>query len=188
MSGDNYRWARTALQLAGFEKDSDGNYVTALTDVDRARRALTTLGETARACQTKVTATDRRYIGDFARDLSEHLPGQWSVRVENYSLQVWQGDLAACLWDAGPLLHTLEKYRVPVAAILRSENGIELAVVQTPATTSTTSARSSRRTSIWMRQSRRPPASPCSQRPSPPPARSAPPCWPTTTGPSSKCS
>ncbi|MEU5148803.1 hypothetical protein AB0G42_16635 [Streptomyces yangpuensis] len=54
------------------------------------------------------------------------------MRVENYVLQVWQGDLVACLWTTGPLLHTLEKYRVPVAAILRSENGIELAVVQTP--------------------------------------------------------
>ncbi|MFD6912346.1 hypothetical protein [Streptomyces virginiae] len=54
------------------------------------------------------------------------------MRVENYALQVWQGDLVACLWTTGPLRHTLEKYRVPVAAILRSESGIELAVVQAP--------------------------------------------------------
>lgn len=94
VSGDSYRWARTALQLAGFEKDSDGNYVTPLTDPDRARRALTALAETARACQATVTTTDRRYIGDFAQDLSEHLPGRWSVQVENYSMAVWQQDLA----------------------------------------------------------------------------------------------
>ncbi|MFF0551109.1 hypothetical protein ACFYUL_19330 [Streptomyces sp. NPDC004311] len=73
--------------------------------------------------------------------MAEHLPGQWSVKVENYSLPVWQEDLAACLWDTsprpssefyGPLLHTVEKYRVPWAAVLRSDTGAELAVVQAP--------------------------------------------------------
>ncbi|MFF3088685.1 hypothetical protein ACFVRB_27100 [Streptomyces nojiriensis] len=47
-------------------------------------------------------------------------------------MAVWQEDLAACLWGTGPLLHTLEMYRVPSAAILRSESGIELAVVHAP--------------------------------------------------------
>lgn len=74
--------------------------------------------------------------------MAEHLPGRWSVKVENYSLPVWQEDLAACLWDTspppgatqpyGPLLHTVEKYRVSRAAVLRSETGTELAVVQAP--------------------------------------------------------
>ncbi|MFJ6934658.1 hypothetical protein ACIQV2_15785 [Streptomyces globosus] len=73
--------------------------------------------------------------------MAQHLPGQWSVKVENYSLPVWQEDLAACLWDTspgpgsefyGPLLHTMEKYRVPWAVVLRSDTGTELAVVQAP--------------------------------------------------------
>ncbi|MCF3178705.1 hypothetical protein IPZ70_01895 [Streptomyces polychromogenes] len=73
--------------------------------------------------------------------MAEHLPGRWSVKVENYSLAEWQQDLTACAWDTGPrpgsdsygpLLHTLEKYRVPWAAVLRSDTGTELAVVQAP--------------------------------------------------------
>lgn len=73
--------------------------------------------------------------------MAKHLPGQWTVKVENYSLPVWQEDLAACIWDTspgqgsklyGPLLHTVEKRRVPWAAVLRSDTGVELAVVQAP--------------------------------------------------------
>ncbi|MEU4949907.1 hypothetical protein [Streptomyces lavendulae] len=73
--------------------------------------------------------------------MAEHLPGQWTVKVENYSLPLWQEDLAACVWDTspqpgaefyGPLLHTVNKRRVPWAAVLRSDTGVELAVVQAP--------------------------------------------------------
>ncbi|MCY0933825.1 hypothetical protein [Streptomyces sp. H34-S4] len=132
VSGDNYRWARTALQLAGFEKDNDGNYVMPLLDTGRARQALAALGETSPACQSTVTTTDQRYIGDFAHDVSEHLPGQWTVRVENYSLPVWQGDLVGCLWATGPVLSDLQHLPVTAAAILQSETGAELAIAYNP--------------------------------------------------------
>ncbi|MFJ5546698.1 hypothetical protein [Streptomyces sp. NPDC093225] len=52
------------------------------------------------------------------------------MRIENYSMEVWQGDLAAGIWDTGPLLHSLERDRPTVAAILQGERGIEVAVVQ----------------------------------------------------------
>ncbi|MFE7803786.1 hypothetical protein ACFU51_03780 [Streptomyces sp. NPDC057430] len=141
VTGDNWRWARKILLVAGFAKEGDGNYALPLADLPQIRAALTDVHELARACQIKVTATHQPYVGDFARDMAEHLPGQWSVKVENYSLPVWQEDLAACLWDTsprpdakfyGPLLHTVEKYRVPWAAVLRSDTGTELSVVQAP--------------------------------------------------------
>lgn len=103
-----------------------------LIDADRARRALAALGETSRACQSTVTTTDQRYIGDFAREVSEHLSGQWNVRVENYALPVWQGDLTAGLWATGPILRHLQHSRVPSAAILQSDAGAELAIVYHP--------------------------------------------------------
>uniref|UniRef100_A0AAU2K0G2 Uncharacterized protein n=1 Tax=Streptomyces sp. NBC_00049 TaxID=2903617 RepID=A0AAU2K0G2_9ACTN len=103
-----------------------------LIDADRARRALAALAETSRACQSTVTASAQRYIGDFAREVSEHLPGQWTVQVENYGLSVWQDDLAAGLWATGPILRHLQHNRVPSAAILQSEAGTELAIVHDP--------------------------------------------------------
>lgn len=103
-----------------------------LIDADRARRALATLAETSRACQSTVNASAQRYIGDFAREVSEHLPGQWIVQIENYALPVWQGDLTAGLWATGPILRHLQHSRVPSAAILKSETGAELAIVYNP--------------------------------------------------------
>ncbi|WP_405421505.1 hypothetical protein [Streptomyces erythrochromogenes] len=134
MTGDNWRWARTALQLAGFEKDNDGNYVTPLTDITRARQSLAALGGTALAHGALVTADGNRYIGDFAHELGEALPGQWSVRVENYSVPIWQEDLLHCLWASrtDPLVHSVKTDRLLAAAILRGEGGVELAVVPVP--------------------------------------------------------
>lgn len=100
-----------------------------LIDADRARQALAALGETARSCQSKVTAADQYYLGDFARDVSEHLPGPWTLRIENYSLPMWQDDLTAGLWATGPILHELQHNRVSTAAILQSEAGAELAII-----------------------------------------------------------
>ncbi|MGP3684596.1 hypothetical protein ACTVZO_07765 [Streptomyces sp. IBSNAI002] len=134
MSGDNWRWARTALQLAGFEKDSAGNYVTPLTDIARARQSLAALGDTALTHKVLVATNGLQYIGDFAHELVENLPGQWSVRVENYPVPIVQEDLLYYLWTprADPLAHTVKTDRVLAAAILGSESGAELAVVPVP--------------------------------------------------------
>ncbi|MCY0942348.1 hypothetical protein [Streptomyces antarcticus] len=132
VSGESFRWARTALQLAGFEKDSDGNYVVPLIDTARARQALAALTETSRSCQSTVTAADQRYIGDFALGVSRHLPGQWKVRVENYAHPAAQGDLFSCLWTTGSNLRYLENRRIPAAAVIQAEDGAEIAIVYNP--------------------------------------------------------
>ncbi|MCY0954956.1 hypothetical protein [Streptomyces sp. H27-S2] len=100
-----------------------------LIDADRARQALAALAETSRSCQSTVTAADQRYIGDFALDVSKHLPGQWKVQVENYPHPAAQGDLFSYLWTTGPNLRFLENRRIPAAAILQAEDGAELAIV-----------------------------------------------------------
>lgn len=134
MSGDNWRWARTALQLAGFEKDSAGNYVTPLTDIARARQSLAALGDTALTHEVLVATNGSRYIGDFAHELGENLPGQWSVRVENYPVPIVQEDLLYDLWTprSDPLAHAVKTDRLLAAAILRGANGVELAVAPAP--------------------------------------------------------
>lgn len=132
VDGDNWRWARTAMELAGFHKTEDGNYAVPLADLDRAREVLLTLGAVARLAGVKVAPSSERYIGDFARDLIERLPGKWTVRVENYALKLWQEDLASCLWSTGPVADTLDQHRMPWAAILQRDDGVELTVLNAP--------------------------------------------------------
>lgn len=103
-----------------------------LTDAGRVREALTNLRETAAALQSKVTATNQSYIGDFALEVSKDLPGQWKVQVENYGHPATQGDLFSCLWATGPNLRLLENRGVSAAAILQAENGAELAIIYNP--------------------------------------------------------
>lgn len=134
VAGDNWRWARTALQLAGFEKDSDGNYCTPLTDIARARQSLGALGDIALAHDVLVAANGSRYIGDFARELGDNLPGQWNVKVENYPIPIVQEDLLHDLWTprTDPIAHAVKTERGLAAAILCGEGGVELAVVPVP--------------------------------------------------------
>lgn len=40
VDGDNWRWAHTTLDTAGFEKSGDGNRAIPLTDLDRTREVL----------------------------------------------------------------------------------------------------------------------------------------------------
>ncbi|MEU2131772.1 hypothetical protein [Streptomyces sp. NPDC018352] len=131
VDGDNWRWAHTTLVAAGFEKSDDGNRAVPLTDLARAREVLLALGVVAQITQTRITPSGDTYIGDFARDLVEHLPGQWNVRVESYSMRVWQGDLAACMWSES-MAATLEHRRVRWAAVLEREDGAELAIIRDP--------------------------------------------------------
>ncbi|GAA2442512.1 hypothetical protein GCM10010433_49580 [Streptomyces pulveraceus] len=131
VDGDNWRWAHTTLDTAGFEKSGDGHRAIPLTDLDRTREVLLTLGVLAQITQTKITPSSDTYIGDFARDLADHLPGQWSVGVESYAMRVWQGDLAACMWSPS-MAATLEQRRVRWAAVLQRDDGAELAVIRDP--------------------------------------------------------
>ncbi|MFB7781353.1 hypothetical protein ACFC1D_01400 [Streptomyces vinaceus] len=105
-----------------------------MTDIARARQSLAALGGTALAHEALVATNGSRYIGDFARELGENLPGQWSVRVENYPVPIVQEDLLYDLWTprSDPIAHTVKTDRLLAATILRSESGVELAVVPVP--------------------------------------------------------
>ncbi|MFE5298122.1 hypothetical protein [Streptomyces sp. NPDC056632] len=132
VDGTNWRWAHTAMELAGFKKTEDGNKAVPLSDLDHAREVLLTLGVVAQLAGVTVTASSETYVGDFARNLVEHLPGTWTVKVENYALKLWQGDLADCLWSTGHVASTLEHHRVARVAILRRDDGAELTVLRDP--------------------------------------------------------
>ncbi|MFD5765355.1 hypothetical protein ACFWIN_05985 [Streptomyces sp. NPDC127049] len=131
--GDAWRWARHALELAGFEKADTGHMVLPLSDLAHARETLLALRTVAeQSLGLRLTPSSDRYIGDFALDVTEHLPGHWTARVENYSLPLWQEDLAAWLWGAGTINHTLARHRVRQAAILQRDDGTEFAVLKDP--------------------------------------------------------
>ncbi|MFD3997411.1 hypothetical protein [Streptomyces sp. NPDC058583] len=132
VDGANWRWAHTAMELAGFEKAEDGNKAVPLSDLDHAREVLLTLGVVAQLAGVAVTASSETYVGDFVRDLVEHLPGRWTVKVENYAMKLWQGDLAACLWSTGHVASTLDNHRVARVAILRRDDGAEFTVLRDP--------------------------------------------------------
>ncbi|GAA3389078.1 hypothetical protein [Streptomyces roseoviridis] len=132
VDGDNWRWARTAMDLAGFHKTDEGHHTLPLDDVDRAREVLITLHVVSEIAGVRINSSSDKYIGDFARDLAEHLAGPWTVRVENYALKVWQEDLAACLWSTGYVADTLDQHRVRRTAILQRDDGTELTVLKDP--------------------------------------------------------
>lgn len=52
------------------------------------------------------------------------------ARVEIYAHPVWQGDLLPWLWDGGELVRTVEDQRVPYAATLTSDTGVELLLAE----------------------------------------------------------
>lgn len=133
VAGKDWRWAHTALDTAGFSKTADGHRCLPLKggDLGRTRDALHVLGVLTQMAGVPVTANTKVYIGDFARDLAEYLPGRWDVWVESYAMQTWQGDLAAWMWSPS-LTATLDQNRVPQAALLKHSDGAEFAVIKDP--------------------------------------------------------
>lgn len=133
VAGKGWRWAHAALDTAGFSKTADGHRCLPLKggDLRRTRDALHVLGVLTQMAGVPVTANTKVFIGDFARDLAEYLPGHWDVWVESYALQTWQGDLAAWMWSPS-LTATLDQHRVPRAALLKHPDGVELAVIEDP--------------------------------------------------------
>ncbi|WP_435059132.1 hypothetical protein [Streptomyces sp. bgisy060] len=120
------------MQLAGFQKTEDGINALPLDDLDRAREVLIALRVTAEIAGVGLATSQETYIGDFARDVIEHLPGAWTAKVENYARAVWQEDLLSCLWSTGHVAGTLAHHRVPHTAILRRDDGAELTIVKDP--------------------------------------------------------
>lgn len=132
VDGDKWRVAEAALGVAGFERAEDGVRAISLQDPGRIREALLILGMSAQVARIKITPSGDTYLGDFARDLVAHLPGQWNVKVENFAMPIWQGDLAECMWSTGPVAAVLDEHRVAWAAVLEREDGAELAIIRDP--------------------------------------------------------
>ncbi|MFF0201925.1 hypothetical protein [Streptomyces sp. NPDC005017] len=125
--GEQYRWARTALEQSGFTKRGDGSYHAPGPDVPAAAAKLLPL---AHRHHTTVDVSPRPYLGDIADRIAAQLPGTWTAQVEIYSHPIWQTDLLPWLWDRGELVRTVEEQRVPYAAKLTSSTGIELLLAE----------------------------------------------------------
>ncbi|WP_215449447.1 hypothetical protein, partial [Streptomyces sp. ATCC 21386] len=121
--GEQYRWAHTALEQAEFTKRDDGSYSTPGPDVRAAAARLLPLAHRHHAT---VDVSSRPFLGDIADRIAELLPRKWTAKVEIYAHPVWQGDLLPWLWDRGELVRTVEDQRVPYAATLTSDTGVEL--------------------------------------------------------------
>ncbi|WP_405959845.1 hypothetical protein OG235_07675 [Streptomyces sp. NBC_00024] len=99
--GEQYRWANTALEQAGFTKRDDGSYSTPGPDVRAAAAKLLPLAQRHHAT---VGVSPRPFLGDIADRIAARLPGTWTAQVEIYAHPVWQGDLLPWLWDGGELV------------------------------------------------------------------------------------
>ncbi|MEH0628517.1 hypothetical protein [Streptomyces stelliscabiei] len=125
--GEQYRWANTALEQAGFTKRDDGSYSTPGPDVRAAAAKLLPLAQRHHAT---VGVSPRPFLGDIADRIAARLPGTWTAQVEIYAHPVWQGDLLPWLWDGGELVRAVEDQRVPYAATLTSDTGVELLLAE----------------------------------------------------------
>ncbi|MFM9571791.1 hypothetical protein ACKI1I_17390 [Streptomyces turgidiscabies] len=125
--GEQYRWAHTALEHAGFTKRDDGTYSTPGPDIRAAAAKLLPLAHRHR---TTVDVSPRPFLGDIADRIAVLLPGTWTAQVEIYSHPVWQGDLLPWLWDRGEFVRAVENQGVPYAAKLTSDMGVELLLAE----------------------------------------------------------
>jgi hypothetical protein len=103
-----------------------------LGDPGEARASLRSLQQAAADLHVAVVTSPNRFLGDIASAVAARLPGSWEATIERFPQRSDQNDFASWLWDAGPLLSTLQNYRVPCAAILRDGAGTELLLVQRP--------------------------------------------------------
>ncbi|HEX5566531.1 MAG TPA: hypothetical protein VFY14_06295 [Streptomyces sp.] len=130
--GERYKAAHQALAASGFRRGDDWVYHLPNADEDASRATVADLVRHATAHGAEVTTSNRRFIGDTARDIARLLPGQWEVRIELYSHPVWQQDLVPWLWDSGELAHAVQNERIPYAATLTDTAGTTLLLVERP--------------------------------------------------------
>ncbi|MFJ4800825.1 hypothetical protein [Streptomyces murinus] len=129
-SGEQYRWAHTALAASGFQRDDDGVWHL---PADATQTTVVNLLKRAKRHRTSVNMSSRRFIGDAARDLARLLPGQWHASVEVYAHPAWQEDLVPWIWDSGELGRAVRSERIPCAALLTdSVQGTTLLFVERP--------------------------------------------------------
>lgn len=125
--GEQWPWAHTALEQAGFTKRDDGSFHT---PGDSVPVAMAKLLPIARRHRATVQVSGSPYLGDVADQIAARLPGRWTAQVEIYSNPLWQEDLLPYLWDRGELARAVKDRRVPYAAKLASDTGIELLLAE----------------------------------------------------------
>jgi|GEM_PF-3235680 hypothetical protein len=129
-SGEQYRWAHTALAESGFQRDDDGVWHL---PAGGTKTTVVDLIGCAKRHRTSVHTSSRRFIGDAARDLARLLPGQWHASVESYSHPAWQEDLVPWIWDSGELGRAVQSERIPYAALLTDAvQGTTLLFIERP--------------------------------------------------------
>ncbi|MFJ6898143.1 hypothetical protein [Streptomyces hokutonensis] len=125
--GEQWRWAHTALEQAGFTRRDDGSFHT---PGDSVPVTMAKLLPIARRHRATLQVSSRPYLGDIAEQIAARLPGRWTAQVEIYSNPLWQEDLLPYLWDRGELAQSVKDRRVPYAAKLDSDTGIELLLAE----------------------------------------------------------
>lgn len=136
-AGPGSDWARTVLDLAGFEELHEGIHSLALSDQETALRAVDTLHLTADRFGVRLDTSDHRFIGDAARRIARGLPGTWDLEMGNLRLDESdaRGRLTRAWSRAGsPLGTAVSSYlrEVPAAAFLSDGAGRELVVADAP--------------------------------------------------------
>ncbi|GAA2254835.1 hypothetical protein GCM10010232_50070 [Streptomyces amakusaensis] len=132
-TGEQYRWAHTALAAAGWERTANGVHTRLFGDRAAAERAVSTLVHFARRHRTAVVTSTRPHLGDIAGAIAHQLPGPWTPTIEVYSNPVWQQDLVPWLWDSGELTRAVQAGQVTHAAKLTNQAaGIDLLLIERP--------------------------------------------------------
>ncbi|MFE4664540.1 hypothetical protein ACFRI7_11760 [Streptomyces sp. NPDC056716] len=132
-TGEQYKWAHTALAAAGWTKTESGVHTRLFADRASAERAVSALIHFARRHRATVAMSSRPFLGDIADTIAHHLPGPWIPTVEIYSHPVWRGDLVPWVWDSGELAEAVHDGNVPYAATLaNTAAGVELLLIERP--------------------------------------------------------
>ncbi|MFF3556154.1 hypothetical protein ACFYXL_22430 [Streptomyces tsukubensis] len=136
-AGPGSDWARTVLDLAGFEELHEGIHALALSDQETARRAVDTLHLTADRFGVRLDTSDHPFIGDAARHVARGLPGTWDLEMGNLRLDESdaRGRLARAWSSPGsPLATATGSYlrEMPAAAFLSDRAGRELVLADAP--------------------------------------------------------
>ncbi|MFF0448028.1 hypothetical protein ACFYT4_16735 [Streptomyces sp. NPDC004609] len=132
-TGEQYKWAQSALVAAGWERTGNGVYTRLFSERAAAERAISTLVHAARRHRAAVVTSTRPYLGDIADTIAHQLPGPWTPTVEVYSHPVWQEDLVPWLWDSGELIHAVQAGQVTHATRLTNETaGVDLLLIERP--------------------------------------------------------
>ncbi|MEU6015068.1 hypothetical protein ABZ826_13765 [Streptomyces sp. NPDC047515] len=103
---------------------------------DPARATSAPLGRSQPAQHIPVASPgrpdSRRDLATFAEELSARLPGTWAVTVHKHATGVGQFPLSERVWGRGHVSWALSEFTPHRDAVLSSESGVELLVIDRP--------------------------------------------------------